>query len=103
MNKRKEQHIARQVYLGSRGLEIDGVHLPWHIDTDVDLVDVMGGGRLFGLTVTFFADRVIINSPNGEHPDRDTLLEACREEARQIVRDGLADIIAQLPTAQKES
>lgn len=96
MNKRKEQYIAHQIYLGSRGLEVDGVHLPWHIGADVDVDDLGSDGRIWGLTVTLLADRIIVNSPNGEHPDRDTLLEECRAEARQIVRDGLADIIAQV-------
>lgn len=95
MNKRKEQYIAHQIYLGPRGLEIDGVHLPWHITPEVEVLNDWDG-FIYGLNVTFWANRVIVNSPNGEHPDRDTLREECRAEARQIVRDGLADIIAQL-------
>lgn|SRR5690606_13203675 len=94
--RRKERYVARQVYLGPRGLEIDGVHLPWEIVRPG--VDDLGmEGRIWGLTVTLLADRVIVNSPNGEYPDRDTLMEECRAEAIAIVREGLADIIAALP------
>ena len=91
--KRKQQHVAREAYLGPRGLEIDGVHLPWLIAAQPEPEVVNDWeGELFGLQVTFFAERVVVNSPDGERPDRDTLLEACRAEAVQIVRDGLGDI-----------
>ena len=90
--KRKQQYIAQEVYLGPRGLEVDGVHLPWYVaaEPEPEVIVDGWGAPLHGLTVTFFADRVIVSSPSGE--SRDTLLEACRAEAVQIVRDGLGDI-----------
>lgn len=102
--KRKQQYIARDIYLGHGGLTIDGVHLPWYIAEEVD-VDLMAED-FHRVTVTFFANHVsaeptspgdrITLSGEYRHDGFDTTLEGARQEAIAIVRAGLADVLEQL-------
>lgn len=90
---KRKHYIAHQVYVGSGGVEVDGVHLPWHVGADIDVED-LGRGNLWGLNMTLFAERIILNTPNGEQWDSDKAW--AQQEAVRIVREGLADILAWL-------
>ena len=91
MSKQKS-YVAHQVYVGSSGVEVDGVRLPWHIGAELDVED-LGAGRLWGLNMTLFAERIILNTPDGEF---DSDKAWARDEAVRIVREGMADVLAWL-------
>lgn len=43
------------------GFQIDGQVIPWAVSHEIDVVDLSeGNGLLYGVTVTFFADSVLL-------------------------------------------
>lgn len=57
------QFIAKGILLAPRdgGLQIDGQIIPWHIAEGFDVYDVSeGDGLLYGVTVTFLAESVLV-------------------------------------------
>ena len=80
--------IAKSVEVDADGnLIIDGVTLPWHLSPEWEIA---GGNGLYGLTVTIYADRVVMDSSYGFI---DTRMEEARAEAIAIVREGLKDVL----------
>ena len=88
-----ERVIAKSVEVNAEGsLIIDGVTLPWYLSPEWEIA---GGNGLYGLTVTIYADRVVMDSSYGFI---DTRLEEARAEAIEIVRAGLKDVLEWLNT-----
>lgn len=102
--KRKPQYVAKDIYVGHGGITIDGVRLPWYFAPEVDVVTQ--ANDFHGVTLTFWAGHVTVEPTSegdtvtldDERMDEgfDTTLVHARQEALDIVRRGLADVMLQI-------